>query len=698
MSALNARVLPVVLSFLLIVPLARSQGVMIHDAGTGDLLDIGSSQVRVDIEDQVALVTSTQRFVNTTADTLVVKYAYPLAATASATRVRWMLPDSLWRTASMVAEPQDTMLPGVGGGGQMDAMLQEYLGGSPLYFNMSDPVPPGSWVSVELSYVQLLPYANARVELASSSDYAQVMNGALPELTIEVSVRSQRAIFGIDLSGLGAWSPSPDPPYVAADSAHIHVQGSNVPMSCGFSIGYDLDPLAYGITCLSNYLPDSLAKCDELANGFFVLLIEPEPSSEVVAKDFVIVVDKSGSMSGSKIQEAKAAASFMVNNLNFGDAFNVIAFDSYNTTWSNALQPFTVANMGAALSWISSIQASGGTNINDAITEGIQDFSGSAPGHARSIVFLTDGQDQSSNVVILNNAQQLRLSIAPDLQIFTFGIGEGFNEQLLNQLAVQNNGVSQFLETANFSQVMSDFYTQIQNPVLLDPTATFDQADIHHLYPDPLLGLFVGQQMVIVGRYEVPGPVNLHLDGFASGSPVAFDFELNLTDSFREDQLFIPKIWAQKAVDALVNEYYGYPTGSDEAEMIRDSIVSFSMCNGIGSPFTSFADAGGGNTVGWEEEEEEPTQAGQGVLVYPEPSLSGMPVVFDLRNVARGRSVILRIYDPSGRLILEQSITDSAGGTWTWNGLDRDGREVKGLLLYRIDDGQGIQTGRLTRL
>lgn len=695
MSNSSFRVFLTTLHIPCLMTTALAQGVMIHDASTGAMLDIAFSDIRVDVQDQVALVTSTQRFMNNTADTLTVKYAYPLASTASATRVRWMRTDSIWHTASMVAQPQDTVLPGTGGGLPMDPDLQDYLGASPLYFNVSDPVPPGTWISVELTYVQLLPYANARVELIASSDYAQVMTGVLPMMDIDVSVRSQRALLGIDISGTGTWSPTPDMPFVSTDSAHFHVHDTGIPASCGFAIGYDLDPLAYGITCLSNYLPDSLVKCDELANGFFVLLIEPEPTSQVVQKDFVIVIDKSGSMTGTRIQEAKDAASFMVNHLNAGDAFNVIAFDSFNTPWTSALQPFNAANMQAALNWIASIQAGGGTNINDAITEGIEDFSTSPAGHARSIVFLTDGQDQSSNEVILSNAHALRMSIAPDLQLFTFGIGEGFNEQLLNQLAVQNNGVSQFLETANFSQVMSDFYTQIQNPVLLSPTASFDHPDVQHLYPDPLLGLFVGQQMVIVGRYAVPGLVNLHLSGFASGSPVSFDFQFDLTGTYDPARLFIPKIWAQKAVDALVNEYYGFEEGSASAEAIHDSIVSFSMCNSIGSPFTSFSGDPGGWTVGLEEEVD--TQA-SGIPVFPEPSLAGSPVTFDLSGMRGGGTIVIQLFDATGRLVHEERLVWPTSGRWTWNGLDANGREVKGSLLYRITNDHEVRSGRFTRL
>lgn len=683
------------LGLYMMITALHAQGVMVHDASLGTLLPVETSQVHVAVEDQIALVTSTQGFRNNTSDTLHVKYAYPLSATASATRIRWMAADSIWHTASMVAEPQDTTLPGVGGNGSVDPALSAYLGNSPLYFNVDEPVAPGGGIRVELSYVQLLPYANARVELISASDYSQVQSSALLDMSIDVSVRSQRALTGIDVSGTGAWTPLAAPPYLAADSASLHVTATDVPASCGFTIGYDLDPTAYGVTCLSNFLPDTLVKCDQLPNGFFVLLIEPEPTSEVVAKDFVIVIDHSGSMSGTKMDQAKDAATFMVEHLNPGDAFNVIAFDDDNIRWSTGLEPFNASNMVSALNWIGQVQAEGSTNINGALSEGIQDFSTSTLGHARTLVFLTDGQDtMNPNDVILATAQQLRQDIAPDLQIFTFGIGEGFNEQLLNQLAVQNNGVAQFLEAANFSQVMADFYTQIQNPAVLEPVGTFDQPDVMDLYPTPLSGLFVGQQLIITGRYATPGPTVLHLQGTTPDGPVAFDYDIDLSSSFDTAKLFIPKIWAQYAVQALVNAYYGFDAGSPTAVMLRDSIVNYSMCYGIGSPFTSFAQGDGG-TSGLEETTG--TVSG-GVPLSPEPSMAGSPVVFNLGAISRGGPVVIRIYDATGKLVLEQDISAWAGGSWTWDGTDRNGRTCKGMLLYRIENGQQTWSGRLTRL
>lgn len=696
MRSLNIPLLLVLFNSMLIGRL-HGQGLLILNAATNDLMPLDSSGVSITIEDQVAIVQSTQTFHNTSNDTVYPKYAYPLPEAASATRLRWLI-DGAWHTASMVAQPPDTTLPGSGPGegGQTALQLQEYLGATPLYFRMLQGIPPGAQIAIELSYVELLPYGNARVQLLAGSDQSAVMAGPIGRLTIDAHVRSQRALTGIDMLGTGDWDPTGYTTFVEPDSAWLHVTATNVQADHAFTIGYDLDPLGYGLISMSNYLPDSLVKCDELGNGFFVLLIEPQPTSDVIAKDLVIVIDKSGSMSGTKISEARDAASYMVNNLNIGDQFNVIVFDYDAASWSTGLQPYTAATMTSALNWISSIQAGGGTNINSAITLGINNYQTSPPDHARPLVFLTDGVDSQSNSVILNNASQLRQQIAPDLQLFTFGIGEGFNEQLLNQLAVQNNGVSQFLAATNFAQVMGDFYQQIQDPVLISPTATFDRPDVQNIHPLPLMGLFVGQQLAIVGRYDEPGPVELHLAGTASGQPVVFNYVIDLTGTYEEDRSFVPKVWAQKAINSLLNEYYAAPVGSPLAQQLQDSIANYSMCYGISSPFTSFTDPGTGGTLVGEEELalDEPERA----LVFPEPSAMGTPVTFDLARFAPGAHVRLRIMDISGRLVMEKDLSGSAGTTWVWDGLDASGQPVRGQFLFQLISGDQLIVGRLTRL
>lgn len=669
---------------------------MIVDAPSGTVMELDSSSIVMDVEDQVAIVRSTQRFVNNSGDTLRPKYGYPMPAAANAIQLRWRS-DGPWYVAAMVAEPQDTLLPGTGGqqGGTAHPDLMAYLGDAPLYFRMQEPVPPGVSVTVELSYVELLTYANARVELDAGADLSVIMSGNLPQLHVMARIRSQRPLIDVDLTGTGNWIPGAAITAVSADSALLELSAAQVPIDHRFTLGYMLDPAGYGLICMSNYLPDSLVKCDEMDNGFFLLLIEPEPTSEVVNKDIVIVIDRSGSMSGSKIADAQDAAEFIVNNLNAGDRFNVITFNSDAQAWSSELVPADASNRTAALNWIGQLTASGGTSINSAVTLGMNNYTTTIPSHARPMILLTDGQDSEPNQTILNNAMQLRQQIASDLQLFTFGIGDGFNEQLLNQLAVQNNGTSQFLEAANFLPVMNAFYTMIQDPVMVEPVGNFDRPDIQNIHPLPLMGLFVGQQLAIVGRYDQAGPAHLQLSGVAGGVPVSLDYSFELTGTYAPERSFLPKVWAQKAIGALLNEYYSHPIGSATGLMLEDSITSYSMCYGISSPFTSFTDDSGGGVVTGEEEF---TVERERPLTYPEPSLNTEAVTFDLSSFNGVRQLVLRLYDEQGRLVLERDLRSAAGGQWNWNGLDQRGVRLKGVLFYQLITEHGLTRGRMTRL
>ncbi|MBK6832676.1 MAG: hypothetical protein IPG92_18950 [Flavobacteriales bacterium] len=99
---------------------------------------------------------------------------------------------------------------------------------------------------MEITYVELLPYANARVELFAGTNYTLVSTSPLAHLRIDATVRSQRTITGIDLMGTGVWAPGTPSTFVAADSAALHLSASNVPANHPFSIGYEWTRSATG--------------------------------------------------------------------------------------------------------------------------------------------------------------------------------------------------------------------------------------------------------------------------------------------------------------------------------------------------------------------------------------------------------------------------------------------------------------------
>src|SRR5690242_17667629 len=91
-----------------------------------------------------------------------------------------------------------------------------------------------------------------------------------------------------------------------------------------------------------------------------------------MAKTTLFVVDRSGSMSGPKIQQAKSALQFMLRQLDPADTFNIIAFDSEVESFRPELQRANQETVRAALAWVDGIAAGGGTNIDGALRTGLR--------------------------------------------------------------------------------------------------------------------------------------------------------------------------------------------------------------------------------------------------------------------------------------------------------------------------------------
>src|SRR5690606_29848018 len=124
-------------------------------------------------------------------------------------------------------------------------------------------------------------------------------------------------------------------------------------------------------------------------NGFFVLLAAPSVEvdpTQVVAKDVILVLDTSGSMFGEKMDQAKAAASYVISRLNPQDRFALITFSTGVVSYQSNLT--SAGDAGDVDRWINSIEAIGGTNISQSLLEAIAVADAERP---TTIIFLTDG-------------------------------------------------------------------------------------------------------------------------------------------------------------------------------------------------------------------------------------------------------------------------------------------------------------------
>lgn len=654
----------IALLLLLSISIASANGVGVINASTGVYAKMTASVVSVTVENQVAVVTTLQSFKNILGAAQTVKYAFPLPEGASGLKLRWYI-NGLWSTAVFSSTPQDTSLPG--GGGTIAANLKTYLGATPLYFGIPDQLKKDSTLIVELTYVQLLPYRNGNVNFTYPNDYHLIQSATVDSQKFSFTVNSQRTIDSIaSVNHTGTVIQN------NGTVASVTWKRSEGLADLDYRIRYTLKATELGLFSMSTNLPDSL--------GYFAFIAEPNPQSgvDVLRKVFTLIIDRSGSMYGTKMTQAKNAAAFIVNNLNEGDRFNLIDFDDVITPFRPGHVLFTPQTKDSALAYINLLEARNLTNISGAFETAIPQYAASADSTtANIIIFLTDGQPTAGltdATAILAKIHTLVTTLERKMAIFAFGIGGDVNTQLLTNIATQNNGLAEFLGNDQLESRITDFYLRIRNPVLINTTIAFASAAVREVYPNPLPNLYKGEQMLVTGIYAKTAPFNVTLNGTAFGKPVSYQYQLTLSDTAVPANQFLPKIWAKKKIENLLVKFYAATAGSPQADTLKKQIVALSVSYGVISPFTSFSNPGVGTAV--EKGREPAVIAASDFRLdgnYPNPFNPSTTIRFTVGRALQGTASI-RIYNTLGQLVGELSVTVNGAGTYAavWSAVDRN--------------------------
>lgn len=574
-----------------------ANGVAIVDGSNGIYLQLKSSDVNVDVENQVAILTATQTFRNILDEDVNIKYGFPLSENASSLSLRWNINDE-WKSAVIEATPQNTDIPGVGtpGGGGQAPNLKEHLGVTPLFFEIEDTIARGETIIIELVYVELLSYKFGKVTFNYPNKYDLIQNSIMDVQELRFNLVSPRTIESVALLTSQTVTSQTNDGNIANIQSEIFETIANE----DYIIEYTLSLDELGLFGLSTLIPASSIP-DELG-GFFLFVAEPDPSetTDIINKVFTLIIDRSGSMDGEKIIQARNAAEFIVKNLNESDKFNIVDFASEVSSFETAHVDFTEASKQAALAYIQKIVSGGGTNISGAFDTAIPQFSVASDSTANIIIFFTDGEATAgitNTQDLVSHVSNLVTASETNLSLFTFGIGDFVNEQLLTLLATNNDGLAEFLGSDNLEERITEFFLQINNPVLLNTQMEFSFPDIiNETFPSPLPNLYKGQQMVVTGRYLEAVNTDIILKGTAFGSPVEFRFSLDLADGPVESNQFLPKIWAKQKIDNLLIKYNGLDKTTEEAEKIKAQVVKISIDYGVISPFTSFSQTETGST------------------------------------------------------------------------------------------------------
>ena len=667
-------------------------GIIWDMSAEGRYLKLIQTEVNVNADQQVSVTKSTQCFINDFGDSLVIKYGFPLPEGASATQLKYKI-DGQWYMASFSPVPQDTSTSS--GGGGYDNTIVRYLGPNPLYYNIDQKIAPDSSIVVELTYVELLPYKFGKVKYTYPNDYSSIQLQEISHQSFSFSLNSERTIESIVLLSHSATIINN-----TGNMATIKYLSDETAANADYYLEFALSLDELGLFSLSTYIDDSLSK-DDYGRGFFAFIVEPDPSdnTDVINKVFTLIVDRSGSMSGNKIVQARNAAQFIVENLNEGDKFNIVSFSSDITCFRPEHVDYNVSNKNAAIEYINTFTATGSTNISGAFNIAVPQFSYADNNTANIVIFFTDGEQTAG----ITNTDDLIIYIddlistsEKNISLFTFGIGSYTNERLLTAIANHNNGISLFLKDNELEDVITDFYMMVRNPVLLNTSVTFSPAVIAEVYPSQLPNLYKGQQMILIGRYDEPVPLTATIEGMAFGSQVVYNYSPVLSDSINLQYQFLTKLWAKAKIEDLLTDYYSNLDDQQMTESIKDEIIEISLDYGVMSPFTSFQGydsgdsySGTSNPTGiteWDLAERNLKQNEfiRLISVAPVPCDSYLKITYEITKFSDS-NVQIRIVNSFGQTVLMDTQTIVGADIYEYEVNDLSGTLTEGIYILILE-------------
>lgn len=330
-------------------------------------------------------------------------------------------------------------------------------------------------------------------------------------------------------------------------------------------------------------------------DGYFMLLAAPDATlapKEIAAKDVVFVCDTSGSMSGEKIEQARKALRTLLGNLNANDRFNLITFSSDVRPFRDELVGVSTHSTAAARDFIDDIKAVGGTDINEAVLAAVRMFKNDDRPH--QIVFMTDGQPtvgETDIAQILKNVRRANDGDKSDekfeakARLFVFGVGFDVNTRLLDTLAEDNSGASDYvLPQEDIEQKVGSLYSKIAFPVLANPKIDWGGMKVYDVYPRQLPDLFRGSQAIVFGRYAGSSKAHVQLIGTSMGRDERIDGQGTFDGASRANTT-LPRLWAMRKVGYLLDD--ARRSGRAVDGEVRDEIIRLSKRYGIVTPFTA---------------------------------------------------------------------------------------------------------------
>lgn len=553
-----------------------------------DQLPLKSTQVNVKVSGVIADVTVVQTYKNEGQRAIEAKYVFPGSTRAAVHGMNVRLADRL--ITAKIREKQQAKIEydAAKQEGKTAALLEQHL---PNVFQMNVAnIMPGDDVKVELRYTELL--------LPTDGNYQFVFPTVVgPRYNSAQSSQANATWVAQPILPKGQNTPTS----AAAPAFDIHVT-LNTPIGVkevrssshtissyteqGGATVVGLNPTAEPTNNRDFILNYRLAG-DKIETGvmlykgqgenFFLAMVEPPKAPAATAitpREYIFVVDISGSMHGFPLDTAKGVLRELIGGLRPSDTFNVLLFSGSNSFLNPTSVPATKANIDQAIRTIDQQGGGGSTELIPALKRVY-----AQPKNAdtsRTVVVVTDGY-----VTVEREAFELVRNNLSSANVFSFGIGSSVNRHLMEGLARAGMG-EPFIITkpAEAAEQAARFRKMIDSPVLTNVKVRFEGLDVYDVEPRQLPDLLAQRPLIVFGKWKGEAKGKLVVEGNTANGPLQNSLPITAAST---DTAALRHLWARHRIAAL-SDQEALEGGSAAKDAITDLGLKYSLL----TQYTSF--------------------------------------------------------------------------------------------------------------
>jgi len=303
-----------------------------------------------------------------------------------------------------------------------------------------------------------------------------------------------------------------------------------------------------------------------------MMLMPPTQPVDPLPRELVVLIDTSGSMTGTSIEQARAAVLDALDHLHPDDRFNLIRFESRTESLFESSQAVTTQNLSIARSWVETLQADGGTELAPALTAAF-----SAPpesGLLRQVVLITDAAIGDERMLL----QQIETQLGP-ARLFPVGIGSAPNGYFLREAARLGRGSDVLIRSIDeVGESVGRLFDKLDRPALRDLDLNWPTGA--EAYPQRLPDLYSGEPLLSVAKLPVMQG-ELKASGWNRKSE--WSNRMDLSQAGKTQDLGVARLWARARIDSLEDQLR---QGASE-DQVKPEIVDVSIRHRLVSRFTS---------------------------------------------------------------------------------------------------------------